>query len=359
MSQPGGSSFLISQMKSICLIEKDTLGESLITWTFPSLTEQQKNVLLDRCPLINSSSSVLLKQYQQNGGNPLFIYSKYEDIYFYSLTLTTGNTIEKVTDIHLTILATEYYPAKYERYLQVLSKVLLDNQLSPVSLLEVFLRLFSKGVYKDQITADQFQDSREAKVGNLSLLFKLFGEESVKIWTAVLLKKRIVIYHESLKELLELVSTLPSLAWHRQQIDNIRPFVNFDKEIETNDLNNQGFYIAGTLERNMKSNSKYFDLFIDATTKRVTINENVLEDFKITKLHRDMLKIMLDESLIDSNAQLIKQCHIKTKEFLGKIDTIKQQNEGKLTLETIKSLQLNPDLERFLYNIAIVENMIN
>jgi len=113
--------------------------------------------------------------------------------------------------------------------------VLSENEYSPLSLLEAYLRLFSKGTFKDQITTETFADAREAKVGNLQLLLKTFGEEGVRIWTALMLKKRIVVYHENMNELLELLAAMPSLVLHRP-CDFMRLFVNFDNALETKDL---------------------------------------------------------------------------------------------------------------------------
>ena len=116
------------------------------------------------------------------------------------------------------------------------------------------------------------------------------------------------------------------------------------------------FYCVGTLDRNIRNNSKYYDLFVDGTTKRTTINESQIDDFKLTKIHKDMAKVMTENPELE-NTHLIKQCTVKTKELLVKIETVKQQNENQLTLEIIKGLQLNPDLEKFLYNVAVAELM--
>jgi len=69
-----------------------------------------------------------------------------------------------------------------------------------------------------------------------------------------------------------------------------------------------------------------------------------------------MAKVMTENPELE-NTHLIKQCTVKTKELLVKIETVKQQNENQLTLEIIKGLQLNPDLEKFLYNVAVAELM--
>ncbi len=44
---------------------------------------------------------------------------------------------------------------------------------------------------------------------------RLFGPEIVKLWTAVLLKKRVVVFCPVLLDLLRLMRSIPQLAWHR------------------------------------------------------------------------------------------------------------------------------------------------
>ncbi len=48
---------------------------------------------------------------------------------------------------------------------------------------------------------------------------RLFGVEVVKLWTAVLLRKRVVVYCPVLADLLRLTRTLPQLCWHRHVRD--------------------------------------------------------------------------------------------------------------------------------------------
>lgn len=51
--------------------------------------------------------------------------------------------------------------------------------------------------------------------GPLQGVVRLFGQEILKLWTAVLLKKRVVVYCPVLQDLLRLMRSIPQLAWHR------------------------------------------------------------------------------------------------------------------------------------------------
>jgi len=52
-----------------------------------------------------------------------------------------------------------------------------------------------------------------------------FGIHSVLIWTAVLLKKRIVIVGETVEQVVPVVRVLPQMVWARQNWSILRPLV--------------------------------------------------------------------------------------------------------------------------------------
>lgn len=167
----------------------------------------------------------------------------------------------------------------------------------------------------------------------------------------MLLKKRIVVYSENMKDLLNIVKSLPCFVWARQQWEMIYPLVQFESKTQTDELS--GFYVAGTLDSNLRNNPKWFDLFLDVQAGEVIVAEHAKEDLKITKVHKDVLKEILKDQ---DNNQLIKGLAIKTKEILGKLENFKE--DGKYSIEKLKSYNLDSDLEYFLNNLAISENLL-
>jgi len=52
-----------------------------------------------------------------------------------------------------------------------------------------------------------------------------FGIHSVLIWTAMLLKKRIVVVGETVEQVVPVVRVLPQMVWARQNWSILRPLV--------------------------------------------------------------------------------------------------------------------------------------
>lgn len=53
----------------------------------------------------------------------------------------------------------------------------------------------------------------------------MFDDQTIHIWSAVLMKKRIALYSERLGHVLKIIRALPLFAFHRQDWDILRPYV--------------------------------------------------------------------------------------------------------------------------------------
>jgi hypothetical protein len=274
----------MNTLDSALIIEKDSNNDVMITWGYPILDATHKDVALQRCPLQNVALTT-----EKN-----FIFSKYEDLYLYTFTQQVPQSGKiYVQAISVSVFAKEYFPEKYSELLQIMAKTYISNNFDATKVQEVYLAAFCYG--KVGSFASGNFDARKAKIGNVALVIDLFKEEVVKIWTALLLKKRILVYSEDVTELNTFVSALPCLVWHRQQWDIIRPLVNLSNKIETTDLNTIGVYIAGTIDSSAKNNTKYYDLFLDLASQRVIVAEQAANDFKLIKVHKDLAELVLSE----------------------------------------------------------------
>lgn len=98
----------------------------------------------------------------------------------------------------------------------------------PTEILQLYLSVFTKGSCSTQengtFVSDDFS-SRTTTNTNIRELIKTFELETILIYTALLLKKRIVIYHHSLEQLLRWMKTFPALMKHRKVEENLYPWI--------------------------------------------------------------------------------------------------------------------------------------
>lgn len=189
---------------------------------------------------------------------------------------------------------------------------LYNETESPVKLLTAYLSLFGTGKYQNFINSDY--DPRHAKVAPINSIVSIFGNHSVLIWTAMLLKKRIVVYSDNIIELMNLIRAFPCFVWFRQNWDLLRPLTQFDNEIDTEDLKKAVVYVAGTIDPHIKSDSKWFDLLVDLSSQTVQVAEHAQEDFRVNRLHKEVAKIITSET---DNNKLIKALALKTNEIVS------------------------------------------
>jgi hypothetical protein len=340
-------------LNAICVIEQDLQNDSLITWSYPSVDKYvPSNVVIQRCSLKNPTIAGAIEE----GIQKHFSFSKYEQSWLYT-------TMQQVTDktlraFAIVLIAKDFNPEKYQAMTSYFAQVYAQNNFSTIKLVEIFLSIFGTGKHQEFVSAAF--DENKAKLGGIGLqpVLKIFGpEQGALIWAAMLLKKRIIVVSEHLEDLMQITRALPCLMWHRQQWDILRPLVNFSNEAEVADLKSSAIYIAGSLESNVKSDTKLYDVLLDVSSQRVAFAEHVRDDFKPTKLHQEIAKIIANPE-VQNSQQLIKAIHLKTKDIIGKLQTLKEQSNGELSLDHIKELKQSAEMEKFLYNIGLAENLI-
>ncbi|KAL0487007.1 FAM45 DENN domain-containing protein [Acrasis kona] len=344
----------MNSLESVLVIEKDTNGDVDVVWAHPTVEDDQKDVVLQRFPLVNEA---LLESIGQ-GTN--FLFSKYKDSYVYTFVQrnVVTNRVEnvKVTDVGICVLSKEFFPEKHFDLLKVLTEIFISSNLDASKVQEAYLEVFCLGTV-GSFNADSY-DARKAKIGDLASIVDAFKEETVKIWTALLLKKRVLVYSDDVEELTKFVSSLPCLVWHRQHWDLMRPLVNLGNKNETTDLNVVGTYVAGTIDSSAQNNTKYYDLFLDLSNHTVLVAEGSTADFKLIKFHKELAEVLMSPDVKGDSQKLIRAIAVKTKELLAKLNTLKSNHSDQLTLELLENMNLNTDTLNFLYNTALSENMI-
>lgn len=129
----------------------------------------------------------------------------------------------------LVLFAKDFNPQKYEVLSRVLSKMYCKTG-KPTEILQLYLSVFTKGSCSTQengtFVSDDYNSHRFAANTNIRELIKTFELETILIYTALLLKKRIIVYHHSLEQLLKWIKTFPVLMKHRKVTDNLFPWVD-------------------------------------------------------------------------------------------------------------------------------------
>jgi len=189
------------------------------------------------------------------------------------------------------------------------------------------------------------------------------GTNAWLIWTALIMKKRIIVYSDSLPNLLKFIRALPLFVLHRQDWSLLRPFVTLENEPEITDLVKTGVYVAGVLSPQVKAREDLYDIFIDLTTIDIVVAPNAEDDFVQTQYHQDFAKFLLTalETEGIDDEKLIKAVKKKTADLITKLNALKVQGEGDdkpyVSFSSFTNQSIPANLENFLYAVASAEGM--
>ncbi|GFT32290.1 DENN domain-containing protein 10 [Nephila pilipes] len=196
-------------------------------------------------------------------------------------------------------------------------------------------------------------------VMELQDVVKIFGLETILIYTALLLKKRIVVYHHRLDSLLWFVRALPAFMWHRQDWNIIYPYMQLTN-IEISELLSLQTYVAGFRDAAVEGRTELYDVFVNLPAIEITVAAHAKEMFAMTKTHKEIAVFMTRQAEnTDLNDNLfIKEVANKTNELLRSLRNLAVRNEhGKegIKLTELKENKFAPALENFLWNLAAAE----
>ena len=135
----------------------------------------------------------------------------------------------QVKQVAIVIFSKEFHPQKYEVLSRVLSKSYCKTG-NPVELFKIYLAVYTQGsctfAENGSFFSDDFNSHFSGSNTNVKELIKTFELETILIYTALLLKKRIVIYHHSVKQLLKWIQSFPALMTHHEVSTYLRPWVD-------------------------------------------------------------------------------------------------------------------------------------
>ncbi|XP_022052026.2 DENN domain-containing protein 10 isoform X2 [Acanthochromis polyacanthus] len=235
---------------------------------------------------------------------------------------------------------------------------------SPVKMMEAYIAVLTKGICQSDENGSfliKDHDVRKAYLaGSIKDVVSQFGMETIILYTALMLKKRIVVHHPRIEALLEFTRVLPALTWHRKDWSILHPYVHLtDAELE--DLKKCPGYIAGFVDPDVSNRSDLFDVFVNLSDSVITVSQSAKEAMAMGKLHKEIGQLIVQsaEDPERSDSQVIKDISVKTKEILANLVALANECEdSKITLEGLKQRHFPPATENFLFHLAAAEQLL-
>ncbi|CAB3365909.1 Hypothetical predicted protein [Cloeon dipterum] len=234
-----------------------------------------------------------------------------------------------------------------------------------VSVMEIYLAAATGGQICEpgfSYCSQDFPKSLSHESTNLKEIIFNFGLESIIIYTAVLLKKRIVVYHHDMSTLLKTVRSIPAFVSHRDPSSTLFPCIDLHKD-EILNLKSYASYVAGCRDANVTS-SDLFDVFVHLPAREISIASNARESMAMTRTHKEiaffLVQLSQNESL--SEQQLVTAVSAKTNDLLEQLRVLATTttSEGKsvVTLESLRQNNFPHTMENFLFNLAVAEDIM-
>jgi hypothetical protein len=142
-----------------------------------------------------------------------------------------NQNLPQVSSFSIALESKQFDPEKHAAICQELAKAYAHGG-TPLKMLEGFLSILTLASFAD-FSESQF-DAADAKksCSPVGWLIELFGVEVVLIWTAMLLKKRVVVFSNKVVEMQRLLRALPALVWHRDNWNVLRPYCIVDDDLD-------------------------------------------------------------------------------------------------------------------------------
>ncbi|XP_057703936.1 DENN domain-containing protein 10 [Corythoichthys intestinalis] len=341
-------------MLSVGLIEKDVNGDTLWVWCYPAVSSELRQVLLTKCCLTQSNEEF-----------HTFVFGQFCRTWYYisALEVQEPTALTKVTHLSVVVTAKDFNPEKYAALNRILCRMYIKHG-SPVKMMEVYIAVLTKGICQSEENGSfliKDYDVRKAFLaGSIKDVVSQFGMETIILYTAVMLKKRIAVYHPRIEALLEFTRALPTLAWHRKDWSILHPYVHLN-ERELEHLSKCPGYIAGFVDPEVNNRTDLFDVNVNLPESAITVSQSAKESMMMGKLHKEVghLIVQSAEDTERSDGQVIKDISLKTKQILTHLGSLADQCEGsKITLEHLRQQHFPSATENFLFHLAAAEQIL-
>jgi len=364
------------------VLECDSHNNKVVAWQYPECDRQLGAVMLARWdPHAVEKNLVRVSRFHRhwlytstlNIATPVEIAQKEEAETAPDAAPEVAARFPKVSAVAVCVISDSFAPECFH----ALSDTLLSLYVAdgnPLRLLRCYLAVFCKGEYKEGdktvfAVADHKDDESKDIMGTTGIkdLVSTLGEEIILVYCALMMKKRIAVYAPTVSEVREVILALPRLIEHRAHgwySQLAWPFVT-GSESELEDIRHAGVFAAGFTDMEaLNSNAGLYDILVDMPSQSVTVSPNALEQFALTKLHKEITVFLVDgvtnaeKSLKED--QLAAGLKERTKNILDKLEQLRT-GEGEQKFVTMDSIheigKVSQPLDRFLFAVAQAEDM--
>ncbi|XP_044260743.1 DENN domain-containing protein 10-like [Tribolium madens] len=329
----------IDKLISFHIVENEN-NKNFLSWTYPTVTDEHKKHILSNCFARGVQNEYICGRVQNN--------------WIYINQFVSNKTFAIV------IVAKEFEPTKYRQLCDILGKKYSKCQ-NPVELVTLYLNLFTtSGSCSLQENGASYvcNFKNYESVTNLKEFIASFDLEIILLYTAILLKRRILLFDYNTELLLSELLAISNLVPQRKVADYLYPIIE-----SSNKLKGLSFYVAGTTNRDLLKDEHLYDLFVNLSTREVTVSPKAEEIMAMTKTHKEIATflIKLSASHLTEN-QVKQQIFQKTKELLNlltSLTSVTTDNDVKMiTMNDLRAKKYHPNFENFLFNLAVSENMM-
>ena len=342
-----------ADIATISILELDTNDDAMMVWMYPAVDAELQEVLLSRSELREGVSEAQSLPFR---------FGKHKDVWHYALAPRGAElpnaVLPKTAAVTICLTSSRFNPEKYEKLLEVLAY----EYVATGDPLRVMKSVLLVATTERCATSDKelswrggAWNDQDALLANCSLseIVALFGQESILLWHAMLLKKRIVVLGSNAAHVQRLVRALPLLVWHRRDWSILRPHVQLEP-VQLADLAKAGVFVAGFTDDAVAGREALRDVLVDVDSRRVNISSAAAGDFKMTAHHKSLAKkLMAGAERGASNEDMVKVALAKTKEIIGGLKNLAAGSP--LTPEVLAAKKLSAADSRFFFNVACVE----
>eukprot|EP00040_Diaphanoeca_grandis_P025176 m.139141 g.139141 ORF g.139141 m.139141 type:complete len:361 (-) comp30039_c0_seq1:102-1184(-) len=354
-----------SNPTAVAVLERDTNGDILWGWIYPTLSNELRSTI---------SAKTGLKDLEGLGtrSSPRKVFGKYKSTWFYiyttSIEALPAAEVPDASALACVVCSEQFNP---ELYFDIAGVMVghYANGGSGTQLMQAYLSLYTSGSCKslegDVLKLDKYSIRKSYARGSLKAIIRKFGVESILIYIAILLKKRVVVVCPDVEELVGIMRALPQFVYHRQNWNILRPCVDMT-ELEITALEQaDDAYVAGFTDESITIREDLYDLVVDVAGASITVSTHAGNVFGMGKIHKEIAMSLTtqadDEATSDED--LLRDLVDRTQTLLdglGKLakPSTKDANRQVVTLDDIKARKMPASMHKFLYNLALAEDMV-